>query len=346
MSGATSAFRKEKERLRKTFIQSSYECNEKHLLELYISHHQHELTRFSNIIYGYQSNNSGLRQTYISCMDGIEELLQFMQHDFKAYFVKEAAVTDHCRYNTEPVIKKYMLALRKLWKQNNIDEALQKIVLSVFEECLHDKNSCTYQRLDYLKQLYAVLAVATVEATLIQQLYNANFNDDAFLNYCINSIKNLLQANNKNEVLQLLIASQIKENDQQLIRCGLALHPEEASIKNMIGRWLNAEFYFLELQEPPTAYAAAATKRKGKIKLNLSVDALAYFLFLFEESGIVEATVKKQIFELVATECSSKEQVNIAYKSLLNRSYDVDRHTKETVKTSVIKMLNLINRRA
>lgn len=107
----------------------------------------------------------------------------------------------------------------------------------------------------------------------------------------------------------------------------------------MIGRWLNAEFYFLELQEPSTAYAATATKREGKIRINLSVDALAYFLFLFEESGIVEAAVKKQIFELVATKCSSKEQINIAYKSLLNRSYDVDRYTKESVKTTVIKML-------
>ncbi|HEX3024916.1 MAG TPA: hypothetical protein VHP12_06875, partial [Chitinophagaceae bacterium] len=197
MSGATSAFRKEKERLRKTFIQSSYNCNEKHSLELYISHHQHDLIRFSNIIYGYRScnNNNTLQQTYISCTAFIEELLQLMQHDFKAYFSEEAVVTDYCRYNTEPLIKKYIAALRKLWKQNNIDEALQQIVLAVFERCLHDKDSCTYHRIDYIKQLYAEIALTTSQATLIQQLYNMNFNNEAFLNYCINSVKNLLQPN-------------------------------------------------------------------------------------------------------------------------------------------------------
>ncbi len=346
MREAVKIFCKEKERLRKAFMEAFYKCTVQHVFALYIGHHQQELIRFSNIIYSYQQNctDAAMKLAYHNCMSHIEDLLTMMQHDFKEYFILTNTGTQYFSNITEPIIKKDSVALKKLFKQINIDETLQQIVIAVFEEYRTDKNVCTYHRYFYLEQLYKKMIRIQDEKILIACLYEMNFNSILFFKYYILYIKTLFSDTHSTDTTMLLLASYIKENNQHLLYNNCALYPEEISIKTMVGKYWEDELYFLELQEPKTNYATA-TQKKGKIKINISVEALAYFLFLFEESGMVEATVKKQIFELVANHCSSKEQMNIAYKSLQNSSYDISAYTKNKVKDILIKMVNLVNRK-
>ena len=343
---AANIFFNEKERLRKVFIKAAYKCREQHVFGLYIMHHQRDLIRFSNIIYQYQQSgtNTIIQSVYHDCMNNIETLLATMLNDFNEYFDHNCIVTDFYRNNTQSLIKQYSTALQKHLSEINIEEALQQIIVTVFEAYHTDKNTCTYQRCFYLEKLYNKLMIVKDKDSVIQCLYEMNFNSIQFFAYSTQQIKTLVAANAKNETAALLLASFTKENNQRMVLSDLALYPGEISIKKMMGNWLNEELYFLELQEPKVIYGTQPLK-KGKIKINLSVDALAYFLYLMEESGMVAATVKKQIFELVANACSSKEQTHIAYRSLQNSSYDISHYTKTKVKDVLIKMLNVVNRK-
>ena len=58
LNGAVHDLRLEKGRLRKAFMDASYECKEQYSFALYIHHHEQDLIRASNTIYRYQQNTA------------------------------------------------------------------------------------------------------------------------------------------------------------------------------------------------------------------------------------------------------------------------------------------------
>ncbi len=345
LNGAVRDLRLEKYRLRKAFMDASYECKEQYSFALYIHHHQQDLIRASNTIYRYQQNTAHplLQTSYTQCMGCIEELLALMRYDFKDHANKLITVTHYYRDETAAMVKKYSTAQKKLWKQLNISERLQQIVLSVFEEYIEEEDCCSYQRYHYLQKLNASLLQSKDENSLIESLFAMNYNSFLFIKWYANNLTDRSQSNDKNESRKQILHTQLQENDQRMQLQDIALFPEEQSVKTAIRRHLEAETQCLQLQESAVTYKGINDKIP-KIQLDLSVKEIACIIKLMEETGMIKYEFKKDIFEWVVTHCSSKEQTEISYGSLYKNYRDIEPATKKSVKNILLKLLNIVNR--
>ena len=338
-------FQNEKERLYIAFLQASYECKKEKVFKKYISHHQHDLIHFSDIIYDYRSSVKDpiILSLYQQCMRIIEEQLISMRDCFENSFDDRSSVTAYYREISSTEIRKKNDSLRKHLNKFSLPEQLRSLILDSFQAYLTKTNQCSYHLHGYLNALYAALLLTGNEKELLQCLITMNFNCSHFLNWYILHLKTVLYSSDQKERPVYQVAVMIKEQQQQVERCKLAYDPEEMHVTAVICNWLQAEMNCLQMQEDPASYQKPKTG-KGKIDLKISVESIGYFLYLFEKFGVVETEVKKDLYELVATHCSSMGQPQIRYRSLLNKSYDASIYTMKKTRELLIKMLNDVNK--
>ena len=329
-------------RLQKVFREAAYTCSDTHRFQLYINHHQQDIITISNRIYALREHCAGavLKEYCSACMSGIETLLTQMRLDFKEEMITTVFISSYFKAETIPAVKKQLVILKKTMQQMEVAMVVQQLLINTYEDYLMGKHeACTYQRYWYLQFMHTQLLLTKTAEAFTAQLYTINYNSLYFFNHIIGSIVTGIEK----QKTHIVWAALLKENNRRQIYTGIALYPQHDSIKEMVNCWLSEELYFLQ---QATASRSVQQTNSTKIKLHISVKQLAYLLQLFEEAGMMEVMVKKELFDLVADTCSTKEQMHIAVKSLQNNCTDVTDHTIDTVHELLMKMVNSVIRKS
>lgn len=345
MSGTFIAVHHEKERLRKAFINASYKCKEQRVFLLYIQHHQNHLIAFANQVYHYESI-AKLQETVACFINCIDELLHFLQNNFKGYFDVHVAMPVCCCKHAAPELNNYTNTLKKLLKKNSIDLKLCPVIIEHFESCIDNSDLFSYHRYAYLKQLFPAIVAASGGGgkAVIECLCHYNFNSYRFFSFYIQYMQQLLAEVAEPPELLLLLN---KENNQLIDPVYTSLHAERMSIKDMVGNWLYEEQQIYELRRSAPITAQPVMAGAGgafKAKVELSVDETGYLLDLLYREKVYDTNSRKALYKMIAPHCSTKERANVAWNSLYKSAYDVSPYTRKIIKDLFIRLINRVNR--
>ncbi|MEP7375963.1 MAG: hypothetical protein ABI675_21385 [Chitinophagaceae bacterium] len=349
----------EKERIPGQFINTVYNCEDRQH-EIYIRHHQKSLIGLADRIYHYLlpkdpqsiyklSPGEEIVNFYKEVFRCIEELLYFIEHNFKEYFNQDEKVTDVYLHIMQQGLKEKWSVLRKQFKKNKIDEDLVKIIMrTVVVFCRKEKVS--YRQLLYVKSITHHLAPphpqpfstsgegrngeGSNDKGIIRTLVYLNFNTGDFISYCLAKIVDAINVlpEQKDKIEKLL--QYRKEYYQLQVKPGVALKPGCVSVKELVCTWINEEIHYLEtkyrlLSVAPVIKDDKLLSDEEKLHFSVSVHVLGILARAAHDSKLLLNKKGTSVFKNVAKYCRTLQAKNPGAGSMDRKSHVAERGHKE-----------------
>lgn len=258
----------ETERIIGCFTETVYNSKERQR-EIFFLHHQKSLIRLADKVYHYLlpkdpqsiyqlSTGDEVVNFYKEVFQCIEELLYFIEQNFKDYYNQEENVTEVYLLITQQGLKSKLKVLQLKFNKQKADTNLVKIALApIIQFCRKQKVS--YRQLLYVKNLADELSVlqagpskmlnGELNKTIIRLMVYLNFNNGDFISYCLTNIVDVINIipEQKERIARLLQFR--KEYNQMQVKPGVMLKLNCDTLKEQVSKWITEEIHYLDTKQ-------------------------------------------------------------------------------------------------
>jgi len=343
---------KAKNEMRSFLIREAFTRRSEQELELLIERYQIFIGRLLDTLYNYHEHKDitdELKGLYEKISHDLKDMMGFIETYFSKYFNVDERVPNTYLAAMRHEIKRQLPGIRKLLRAKDGNLQLIDCVLGIIKKFIEDVDALeyiSYRSLIYMKNLLRELSqmgrgtcANDKYSPLMALLIYLNFNDQAFLKHIFTSFADMLSSletlQDKIEELRLYH----KQTCQMHTKPGVALHLNQASVKQTILAWLDEEILFWE--SGTREKTEFAVKAPVKINTSLAVPVLALFTRLFKEAGIITNHNQAEILRFVSTYFTSKRRIGISYGHLHSKFYQIEESTKRKVYDLLMEMAQL-----
>jgi len=333
---------------------------EKSLVRRQLQQVQSESVYLLNAVDRYTGLSAPLEQLkneVIACLDSVIERLITQG----AKYLDPATLMPCLHLRRESAeLKAQNALLQAALTKSGVVKKLTDLILEPITDCCTAKK-CSYERLAYLKNLQISLLEMVrrdyndCNDLLVHHLFEYNFNTKRFVDY-----------------MQGKIRAEVEEIDEVGLQLGRLYHYQRdfdfVSLRKQAGcvdasrrrnkevmlEFIRNEIHYLQNKEKIRIAAEQAlvvpmvsfNRASGyRIQTTFSVDALAYFLRLLMDAGLVQAEVKTELFSCIAEtfQTPGMSATGISAGSLGTKYKNVVQATAVKVRTALKKMLKQLD---
>ncbi len=319
------------------------------------------LNRLSIYIETLKNKDTDHHTILLAGYSGLEiqllDSLVYLQQHFTIYFDKEQQIPLVYRFKEQSKLGQQLKFLVEQWQNSSVCPELQNIVTAPVQQFMdaHPARSCSFQQLDYLRNLLSALSATgsvytgePANRNIIDILIRLNFNDAALLQY----IMQYLYRHISNTGMPHDQASQwaLYEKHYGQVYTGThALLPGSPSAKEALVSMIQQEIKYLNQQQNTLAaiygsQTAASASPKSTVLTTLSVSQLAVLFRLLIDCRIIEHSNQAELFRMVAGAFKTTRAANISADSLSSKFYSPDTAAINIIKEHLHQMLTQLRK--
>lgn len=294
-----------------------------------------------------------------SCLD---ELINFLESRFANYLSLDLKVPFTYAMISKKKIGQKLCKLKTTFFCEIIAEKSTEIVFNNLMAFVNSKNhkKFTFREVLYRKQL--VKALESLEPVQDEKsVYNPldhllifmNFNNYTYLNHFTKFvIENINSVENDDEKMEQLLLhykefSQIHSNE------GLALNPNNPTVRSFLSEWFQHEIRFLEKKQhlSTSPNQVFPGKRRNdtevvdvvsKVLCKLSTDQTALILRATSDLEILISKSMNQLFKTIVPHLSTTNKENLSYDAMRSKAYVAEERDKEIAIETLQRMIKQI----
>ncbi|HEY9362677.1 MAG TPA: hypothetical protein VIQ00_05415, partial [Chitinophagaceae bacterium] len=311
------------------------------------------LVRLLDQLYFYkdfQVSSNRIMDMYDAISTDVKKTLHFIKDLFGDYFDR----------NEKPSVVYLELYLKELCNQleqlKKVNESsgthvrkVTNILITNFDKfCARKGNAATYNELRYQKELMnQLLTTETLssENLIKQALFYFNYNDDNYIAYLIEKLKQLTKSlpNKKEKIAALFFEKKIFNQLPTRPTCHLL--SDMPSLKEQLNHWIEEEVEFLEKDSEAFSSQIILPTKKEEVYVHVPFKGTEIYLVhkAFIDSGGAPAETYKSLFEKTASHLTNKNTKGFSLESLQKNSDKVDYVAKDNVKRFLQKMIRNID---
>lgn len=320
--------------------------------ERYIKVNQTLLIRVLDSLFAYSQTwplDEHILLLYNTINQHLQNTLNFIEEFFGNYFDCNEKVPEPYIKIARKHIKKQEKQLKQIiLKGDKIDTRLCSLVLENIQHFRIDESVVfTYRRLSYHKLLLNELLSSKVMQTsqsLMEALYYLNYNDDNFVNYEYEWLKELTAElpTNMHKITALRFEQKII--NQLPIKPNCIYNPNMPTLKDQINGWIEEEVKFLENIKFPEKVTDKPDENDQKINTSLSVAKLAVILRLLVIDKIIINRTMAPMLRVAAKTFTTLQADDISFGSLESKYHTPDKATINAVKDLLFKWINILGK--
>jgi hypothetical protein len=284
------------------------------------------------------------RDAHLRLNASLEELLDFLRHQFYQYFdIDHKATSYNCNLlrlkvsTFKPELKAY--------DQPAVDRSLINVLLTSVDEILEESevSGISYRQAEQVLKLsrmtHQLLFFGTNAntATLLRAFYQQNLNSFHFYHwfqvYLLDQLALLKDQTEKNA----LISREIAALAGIFVNADKALQPELPSTDVFIKQWLQEQI-------SPKSGQFKLKSETMQFPLNLSVPQFALFIRICYKTSCFPVENVAMITRFFTEHFTTKKQPHISHKSFGRAFYNLDQSAAAVVRDFLQKMLNYLNK--
>lgn len=320
--------------------------------EQYVKVNQTLLIRILDKLFAYSQTkplNENILRLYNTISQHLQSTLDFIEDFFSNYFDRNEKVPEPYISIAKENIKKQVKHLKHIVsKKEGTDTFLTSLVLDSIQQLLLDESTViTYSRLSYHKLLLNELLSQKVIQSLqsiIEALYYLNYNEDNFITYEYEWLKELTTELPTNQEKIAALRFEQKKINQLPLKPNCCYNPNMPSLKEQINGWINEEVKFLENVQLPEKVADKLNENEDKIHTSLSVAKLAVLLRLLVIDKIIINRTVAPMLRVAAKIFNTLQKDDISFGSLETKYHAPDKATINAVKDLLFKWINILGK--
>jgi hypothetical protein len=177
-----------------------------------------------------------------------------------------------------------------------------------------------------------------------ETLYYINYNEDNFVAYEFEWLKELTNERNSNQEKIAALRYEQKKINQLPLKPNCCFNPNMPSLKDHINGWINEEVKFLENIQLPEKVGDKLNENEDKIHTSLSVAKLAVLLRLLVVDKIIINRTVAPMLRVAAKIFTTLQTDDISFGSLETKYHAPDKATINSVRDMLFKWINILNR--
>ena len=320
--------------------------------EQYVKVNQTLLIRILDKLFAYSQTrplNENILLLYNTISQHLQSTLDFIEDFFGNYFDRNEKVPEPYISIAKENIKKQVKHLKHIVsKKEGTDTFLTSLVLDCIQQLLLDESTViTYSRLSYHKLLLNELLSQKVIQSLqsiIEALYYLNYNEDNFITYEYEWLKELTTELPTNQEKIAALRFEQKKINQLPLKPNCCYNPNMPSLKEQINGWINEEVKFLENVQLPEKVADKLNENEDKIHTSVSVAKLAVLLRLLVIDKIIINRTVAPMLRVAAKIFTTLQKDDISFGSLETKYHAPDKATINAVKDMLFKWINILGK--
>jgi hypothetical protein len=284
------------------------------------------------------------RQAYLQVNASLEEVLDFLRHQFYQYFdIDHKATFYYCQLLKvkvsifEPDLKAY--------DHPAVDNSLIKVLLTSVEEIVTEGEVSgisfrlaeqTLKLARFTHQLLFFGNNATT-ATLLLAFYQQNVNTFHFYHWYQVYLSDQLAVLKDEKDKQVALAQEVEALSGIFVSPDKALQPELPATDTFIKQWLQEQIN-------PKSGQTKRSAGTNQLPLNLSVPQFALFIRICYKTSCFPVENVAMITRFFTEHFTTKKQPHISHKSFGRAFYNLDQPAAAVVRDFLQKMLNYLNK--
>jgi len=320
--------------------------------EQYVKVNQTLLIRILDKLFAYSQTrplNENILLLYNTISQHLQSTLDFIEDFFSNYFDRNEKVPEPYISFAKENIKKQVKHLKHIVsKKKGTDAFLTSLVLDSIQQLLLDESTViTYSRLSYHKILLnELLSQKVIQSphSIIEALYYLNYNEDNFITYEYEWLKELTAELPTNQEKIAALRFEQKKINQLPLKPNCCYNPNMPSLKEQINGWINEEVKFLENVQLPEKVADKLNENENKIHTSLSVAKLAVLLRLLVIDKIIINRTVAPMLRVAAKIFTTLQKDDISFGSLETKYHAPDKATINAVKDMLFKWINILGK--
>ena len=320
--------------------------------EQYVKVNQTLLIRILYKLFAYSQTrllNENILLLYYTISQHLQSTLDFIEDFFSNYFDRNEKVPEPYISFAKENIKKQVKHLKHIVsKQEGTDTFLTSLVLDSIQHLLLDESIViTYSRLSYHKMLVnELLSQKVIQSphSIIEALYYLNYNEDNFITYEYEWLKELTAELPTNQEKIAALRFEQKKINQLPLKPNCCYSPNMPPLKEQINGWIDEEVKFLENVQLPEKIADKLNEIEDKIHTSLSVAKLAVLLRLLVIDKIIINRTVAPMLRIAAKIFTTLQKDDISFGSLETKYHAPDKATINAVKDLLFKWINILGK--
>ena len=320
--------------------------------EQYVKVNQTLLIRILDKLFAYSLTrpaNENMLLLYNTISQHLQSTLDFIEDFFNNYFDRSEKVPEPYIIIAKENIKKQVRHLKHIVsKQEVTDTFLTSVVLNSIQHLLLDESTViTYSRLSYHKMLLKeLLSQKVIQSphSIIEALYYLNYNEDNFITYEYEWLKELTAELPTNQEKIAALRFEQKKINQLPLKPNCCYNLNMPSLKEQINGWIDEEVKFLENVQLPEKVGDKLNENEDKIHTSLSVAKLAVLLRLLVIDKIIINRTVAPMLRVAAKIFTTLQKDDISFGSLETKYHTPEKATINAVKDLLFKWINILGR--
>lgn len=347
------------ERIKQTFVHEVFSFEDEHHLERYIQYHQQALIRLMDEAVASQKElkaNPQQKNSSQTTYRSLQDLLTYIERHFAKYFDQDAKAPESYIATAKEDAFTKLDELQNGLKERNADPRIIDLMLYALRKIADEGTVLTtYRKVMYAKNIQKELFrlfekpdIPEIDLELRQLMYYLNYNSIKTFAYHTHYINSLLaEAETRTDKIEKL-SFVLKEINQAQVKPGIRFKQDAPSLKDQLTSYISEEIDYLErvqqLSNNPNVRSQDSFLDTFKLKLELSVAQLAYLIKVFIEVKIIQNKSLTELLRFLAKFVVTKRAESISFDSLRAKHYNVERSTKESVKSMLLVMVRYIEK--
>jgi dsDNA-binding SOS-regulon protein len=347
-----SQFELEKENVRYLLIEEVIDRQKVMDKQQYVQVVQGMLIRLLDKLHSYKKNK-GLEHKLLSLYNTISEhlgeILSFIEDFFSNYFDRNKKVPISYLLISIEELSRQLLQLQEILELNEeLDKVLKNILVYNFNSFFSIKSAApTYNELLYQKDLMSELMTynaCQTENSISEVLFYFNFNNDDFVSYLFQKLKDLTENVDTNKEKIVALRYEQKIINQFTTKLNSAFSHNMPSLKEQVNSWIEEEIKFLLTDVSLVTVKITENEVGDKIQTSLSVSKLALLIRLMVIDKVITNQVVTVLLRIVVRTVSTLHAENIAFGSLETKYHNPDKGTISAVKDMLFRWMNILSK--
>lgn len=303
-------------------------------------------------------SKADLQNLFQHAIYSLEDILYFLEKYYPTYFNQDGKITDNGRLLLQDQSRQYIKSLTRQLKSCNKDEQYSSVLLAPFLKMINMQSiaQVSYRQTSYIKTIFKELDNYLFTnknnldtRLLLRQLVYLNYNEYAFVDYCIAFIKKETSSaiTTRDRIEQF--AWWLKTISQFQIRTDLVFDKTAPSAKEQLLNWLYDELAFFERKQQLATLVAPSVEasrpeKSFSLKTPLSVKQLGLLIRLLVDTGVLRLENQTELLNKIAAIFKTDRRETISFQSLRIRYYNIEEPTKNIVKEWLTKMTSQLGK--
>jgi len=349
-----TAVAKEKARARNSLAIQAATLGCKDQIMLYIRYHQHSVASFIDELHSLRrGKNPSLSSEVFFFNDQLNDLLNFIQHEFDMYFDWRAKLPQPTHEDAIRKLSSGQKQLTEILSTRQVQPDLVTLIDTTIQKAMQ-RDELRYDRQSYISEMIKEI-IALFDGRPLQDpntetrtlLISLNFNSVQFFEYYTRFFRSDFTADEIDLDLTEKLALHFKTINQSVHRPGKAYGVHAPTIKDQLSCWLSEEIQYVQSRGKPRPFKKKNedefSGRDFKIEFDMSVSQFALLTRSFVESGVIQNKNIAELIRFLARFVKTKRSGTISPESLRIKYYDVENSTRDAVKNVLHTAIGYIN---